>query len=192
MGTQWDPSVFRRVITYLCDFLSAKRPTENQEEYQPIISESDNESENGEDSKRLQVSSDGETTTAEISDATESDSISEICEQEAVASKVSSQRSSPLLISEEEKIINLSVKRKTPDIGAAVTSKIMVTADVYDNTKSPDTSNGDILRDVEEVEEEKVPIVPKLNLESDVEVSVFPVSEVYSLMGTGKLKNGSC
>ena len=134
------------------------------------------------------MSSEDETTTAEISDATESDSISEICEQEAVVSKVSSQRSSPLLISEEEKIINLSVKRKTPDIGAAVTSKITVTADVYENTKSPDTSNGDILRDVEEVEEEKVPIVPKLNLESDVEVSVFPVSEVYSLMGTGKLK----
>ena len=59
---------------------------------------------------------------------------------------------------------------------------------VHEKPKGEEISKDENLISLEEVEEEKVPIVPKLNLESDVEVTVFPVSEIYSAMTSGKFE----
>ena len=163
------------------------RPTEDQEEYQPIVSESENESET--DDNRNEASED-ESTAAEIEPVSDNtDSISEILDQEfqeSEISKNSSRRSSPLLISEEEKLENLSVRRKNEKVQSP--TKTTVAAVVHEKPKSEEISKDENLISLEEVEEEKVPIVPKLNLESDVEVTVFPVSEIYSAMTSGQFE----
>ena len=163
------------------------RPSEDQEEYQPIVSESESESEN--DDNRNEAVED-ESTAAEIEPVSDSsESVSEISDQESQKSEISknsSRRSSPLLISEEEKLENLSVRRKHEKVQSP--TKTTVAAVVHEKPKSEEISKDENLISLEEVEEEKVPIVPKLNLESDVEVTGFPVSEIYSAMTSGKFE----
>ena len=163
------------------------RPSEDQEEYQPIVSESESESEN--DDNRNEAVED-ESTAAEIEPVSDSsESVSEISDQESQKSEISkdsSRRSSPLLISEEEKLENLPVRRKNEKVQSP--TKTTVAAVVHEKPKGEEISKDENLISLEEVEEEKVPIVPKLNLESDVEVTVFPVSEIYSAMTSGKFE----
>ena len=163
------------------------RPSEDQEEYQPIVSESESESENDDN---INEAVEDESTAEEIEPVSDSsESVSEISDQESQKSEISknsSRRSSPLLISEEEKLENLSVRRKNEKVQSP--TKTTVAAVVHEKPKSEEISKDENLIYLEEVEEEKVPIVPKLNLESDVEVTVFPVSEIYSAMTSGKFE----